>query len=182
MNVTQPYERIPLWHRQGGMMVLASAPTLRVDEQDWSELTLEAFPHSLVGQRDGVSVTRRTVVAKESEQSDGAKTIIVMSTQRSAHNNSKQVRFEISPSTIARAWVLRVHLEPGARVVDAAVDARALQVADLKHLRPVANALTVAAFAPFGGKGTRPAPLAGDILELSLQSGTMARGVDIRIV
>ena len=45
VTVSQPVERIPLWHRQGGLTILASEPTLRVDDQDWSELTLEAFPH-----------------------------------------------------------------------------------------------------------------------------------------
>merc|ERR1711871_775339 len=44
INVTQPYERQPMWHRRGGLMITTDKPGLRVEEQDWSTLTLEAFP------------------------------------------------------------------------------------------------------------------------------------------
>jgi alpha-glucosidase (family GH31 glycosyl hydrolase) len=43
VTVSQPVERIPLWHKAGGLTILASEPALRVDDQDWGELTLEAF-------------------------------------------------------------------------------------------------------------------------------------------
>merc|ERR550532_29920 len=53
---TQPYERQPMWHRRdGGLLVLADAPTSRVEEQDWSTLTLEAFPAA------GARTTRRSL-------------------------------------------------------------------------------------------------------------------------
>merc|ERR1711959_678360 len=45
VTVSQPYERQPMWHRRGGLMVITDDPQLRVEEQDWSSLTVEAFPH-----------------------------------------------------------------------------------------------------------------------------------------
>merc|ERR1712137_575012 len=43
--VTQPFERIPLWHaHDGSFLVIFDNTTLRVEEQDWRRLTVEAFP------------------------------------------------------------------------------------------------------------------------------------------
>ena len=65
MNVSAPYEEQPMWHRRGrmvlltdnpstlnltmtriggGMVLLTDKPGLRVEEQDWSSLTIDAFP------------------------------------------------------------------------------------------------------------------------------------------
>eukprot|EP01051_Picozoa_sp_SAG22_P015781 SAG22_NODE_2118_length_2984_cov_2.031196_3_plen_61_part_01 len=38
----QPYERQPMWHRMGGLVVTTDKPGLRIEDGDWSELTLEA--------------------------------------------------------------------------------------------------------------------------------------------
>ena len=45
LSVTLPFERVPMWHRAGGGLVLAlDEPGVRVDEQDWSTITLYAWP------------------------------------------------------------------------------------------------------------------------------------------
>jgi alpha-glucosidase (family GH31 glycosyl hydrolase) len=43
ITASQPYERIPLWHRQdGALTILADSPSVpRVDNIDWTDLTLE---------------------------------------------------------------------------------------------------------------------------------------------
>ena len=49
-------QQMPMWHRVGSMMVTSSdRSALRVDDQDWSELTLEAF---VPRQTDVTYVTR----------------------------------------------------------------------------------------------------------------------------
>merc|ERR1719401_3092628 len=49
LSVTQPYERLPMWHRRdGGLMVLTPDGRARVEQQDWSHLVLEAFPSASV--------------------------------------------------------------------------------------------------------------------------------------
>ena len=183
MSVTQACERIPLWHRKGGLTVLASTAALRVDEQDWSELTLEAFPHVAMAAEDEM-VTRRFVVRKETESSgSNGRTMIEMMTMM-VSNSSKLVRFTISAAAdgvTARAWVLRVHLEPGTRVNHAVVDGGVLgEAAPFWHLAPIPPP-SAADYAPFGGKGARPAPLAGHIAELHLPTAAAARAVELTI-
>ena len=43
MTATQPYERIPMWHRAGSMIVTAFEAGLRVEAQDWSKLVIHAY-------------------------------------------------------------------------------------------------------------------------------------------
>ena len=139
--------------------------TLRVDSQDWSELTLEAFPHV---DHDQPAVTTRTLVGKGQE----ARTTIEMRT----HMAANEVHFAISEAedNEPRAWVLRVHLEPGARVKHVVADGVA--IVDVPHLSAVSEA-DAGAFAPFGGRGARPAPQEGHIAELALPTGSAARAV-----
>jgi len=42
--VTKPYEQIPMWHRVGSFTITVDSLALRVEQQDWSFLTIEAFP------------------------------------------------------------------------------------------------------------------------------------------
>ena len=41
LNVTSVPSRMPMWHRAGGLLILASESRLRVEEQDWSRLIFE---------------------------------------------------------------------------------------------------------------------------------------------
>merc|ERR1711959_723954 len=64
ITVTQPDERQPMWHRQdGGLLILADKPAMRVEEQDWSSLTLEAFP-STVAQNSSRALFERQTEAR----------------------------------------------------------------------------------------------------------------------
>ena len=168
ISVSQPYERVPLYHRQGGLMVLVSEPSLRVHRQDWSELTLEAFPAADVAQ-----TTHRTV-AERGADVHAAKTHVVMHTDGAGH-----VRVDINQA-VARAWVVRLHLRPGQRVGAARLDAQALGEAAVTHIAPTARA----DFMPFGGKGAAPAPGAGFVAELRIPASASAslRTLDVDIL
>ena len=100
--------------------------------------------------------------------------------------NGTVSRFDISAAedAEARAWVVRLHLRPGQRAVHATVDGVAVVDgaavgARLVHLAPLPQA-EAEGFFPFGGKGARPAPGAGYVVELALPSAATARVVEIR--
>ena len=180
VTVSQPVERIPLWHKAGGLTILASEPTLRVDDQDWSELTLEAFPHDSPS-----DVTTRTFVDRGAAE---AQTTVEMRTDMDA----AEVHFAITAAedNAERAWVLRIHLAPGQRVSHAEAvlgsddgqDGAELETetATVRHLSAVSES-DAADFMPFGGKGTRPAVGAGPIAELVLSSSAKPRTVRVRL-
>lgn len=187
VTVSQPVERIPLWHRAGGLSVLASEPTLRVDDQDWSELTLEAFPHvpqpAVSHVVEHSQVTQRFFVDRGAAE---ARTTISMTTLRSVDLASRAVLFDISEADdgAARAWVLRVHLGVGQRVVAAQVDGMKLDLeaslSPVTHLTPT-TVTDSGSFAPFGGKGSRPAPHAGPIAEVALPRAPSSRHVRLHV-
>ena len=180
LTVSQPVERIPLWHRKGGLTILASEPTLRVDDQDWSELTLEAFPH--VDRSEQEQVTRRTLVDRGEA---AARTTVEMRTDIEAG----ELHFAITQAEdkTERAWVLRVHLAPGQSVshVQALLqgdDGAVLEaeVVAVRHLTATAES-EADGFTPFGGKGSRPAPRAGSVAELALPASARARAVRLTL-
>eukprot|EP01052_Picozoa_sp_SAG31_P010293 SAG31_NODE_560_length_14088_cov_10.467010_2_plen_180_part_00 len=170
MTVSQPVERIPLWHKAGGLTIIASEPTLRVDDQDWSELTLEAFPHDTQAVE---STTVRTVVDRGESK---ARTTISMHT----NHDLNQMGFEISEADdhAERAWVLRVHLAPGERVQQATIDGMVSASDAVDHLSPVSES-ELDTFTPFGGKGARPAPKAGFVAEIMLPRSSAQRTVQL---
>jgi len=177
MSVTQPVDRIPMWHRKGGLTVLSSAPTLRVDDQDWSELTLEAFPHTIAAGE--TATTQRQVFAKQNEHTGPTPppTVIEM------HTTADTVNFTISAgagTVLTRAWVIRVHLEPGTRVIHGTVNKDTIGDDLIIHLPPVSSQAG-GNFSPFGGKGARPAPRAGDIVQLRLPPSSEQRSVQLTI-
>ena len=85
--------------------------------------------------------------------------------------------------------MLRVHLAPGQRVSRV----QAMQVGwvpwytnevetvSVRHLTATAES-EAGAFTPFGGKGSRPAPQAGPIAELTLAASAKARTVHLTLV
>jgi hypothetical protein len=169
MTVAQPYERIPLWHRVGGLMIMAAAPGLRVDRQDWSELVLEAFPDS-----SAIASVTRTLRARGDGEDVTAATHVTMTTDG---RGGVAVTVSAAEDVEARAWVLRLHLRPQQRVVGASVDGT--EITDsVQHLKPVG---VVDAFFPFGGKGASPAPLAGAVAEIHLGVSAKPRRVRVQV-
>ena len=167
-NVTasQPYERIPMWHRRGGFTVITSTPGLRVDEQDWGELTIEAYPS------DSMMETQRFVY---SQGSGSARTSLRM---KSTGHGSVQFDISASEDGAARAWVLRLHLKHG-QAHDATVTVDGAPQTALA-LQPMDEAES-AAFFPFGGVGAKPAPAAGSIVEIRVVRGAGARTVTMKL-
>ena len=90
------------------------------------------------------------------------------------------VNFTISAAAdaVARAWVLRFHLRPGQRVRSASVDGVSAAAASIMHIAP---GNVEAAFFPFKGAGSAPAPRAGHVAEIRLPSGSHPRAVSFTI-
>ena len=79
-----------------------------------------------------------------------------------------------------------MHLRPGQTVVSASVDGVYLRLDresdDITMLAPMPiEKDAIGGFAPFGGKGSRPAPLAGHIAEIRLPSSPGPRVVEVTI-
>ena len=184
IQATQPYEKQPMWHKKaGGLTVMTDKPGLRINEGNWSTLTLEAFP----GMGATPTTTERTVYALQTE----ARTELSMATEGVSGQKQQQVHFEISTATDAapRAWVVRVHLEPGQRMV-AAVESvihggeEAVLLDLVKavvHLAPLSAEETARSHFPFGGTGVHPPVHAGHIAELRLASAAHARTLSVTI-
>ena len=204
VNVSVPYEQIPLWHRAGGLTVLAaSEPGLRTAEQDWSTLTLEAFPHALNARHDGTGgsadevgsntqhrVTRRAVVERGVGSS---RTEIEMITF-----TQDQLQVKIGASTgnataaahaqIKRGWIVRLHLRPAqcvirASFVEGGIDAKFTTThVEVTHLAPLANDdPELGRYMPFQGAGARPPPAAGHVAELRLAPAAHARTLEVSL-
>jgi hypothetical protein len=150
-----------------------------VDDQDWTELTLEAFPHSPSSGK-GESTTERTLFNK----GDSASTTIAMTTTTSTYGAASSVAMKITPSTNgeARAWVVRLHLQRGQRVSSALADGVQLAIDSgdngVEHIAPTPAG---ASYTPFGGKGTAPAPMAGHVAEVRLPIGASHRELVLQI-
>merc|ERR1712046_223249 len=110
-----------MWHRKGGLIVTAKEPATRIEDQDWSELVLEAFPTSYAG------TTNRSVYSLRT----ASRTDVMMRS-----DGTGAVRFDISEADngAERGWALRVHLSPKQRVTRAEVDGEL--VAAPLHLQP----------------------------------------------
>lgn len=153
-----------MWHRRGGLLVMAAGGALRVDEQDWSELTLEAFPATGVDQR-----TERAVRERNGTERTG----IVM--QTFAGEKHVAVAITEAEGAQSRAWIVRLHLRRGERIARAVLDGVDVKVA---HLAPLSEE-DGAAFFPLGGRGTAPAPRAGAVAEIHLPASAQARALEV---
>jgi len=167
ITVSKPFEQIPMWHKRGSFTVTVDSPARRVEDQDWSTLTLEVYPEI-----SSEEVVTRSVFSLGS----AARTDLSM---KSLSNNDGMglVSFEISASENgeSRAWLVRLHLRPGQECVSAIADETDLEV---NHLSPVSN---LTAFFPFGGRGTAPAANAGKIAEILVPSHSKARLVHFKV-
>lgn len=165
VSATQPYEQQPMWHRKdGGLVVTTDTPGLRIEGQDWSVLTLEAWMTDLHTPHE----TKRAVF----EQKTSKRTDIVFS-----HDGAGAVSVRISAAEdrATRGWVLRLRLRAGQQVMSASVDG--VTLAD------EATAIIAAAkpdgYFPFGGIGTPSA--GGDILEVKVPASALARDVRVTV-
>jgi hypothetical protein len=88
---------------------------------------------------------------------------------------SSRATFAISRADhgAARAWAVRLHLPLGRSVVKATVDGVDVTV---HHHEPLGEG---DAFAPFGGRGTRPAPLGGSVAEVAVARGAESRTIEL---
>jgi hypothetical protein len=167
MTVTQPYERIPMWHRLGSFLITVDSPALRIEDQDWSILTLEVFPDLTTDLK-----TEKSVFSLDT----AARTDLMM--ENIPKEKGGMVHFEISASEdgISRGWLIRLHLRPEQACLSANVDGMDL---DVVHIPPVALGTN---FSPFGGAGTAPAPNAGHIAEIKVPSADYERKLDLLIL
>ena len=167
----QPAERQPMWHRKdGGFVVMTDSPGLRIEEQDWSELTLELHPST------SATVTERTLYAAPADGGrEKATTHLALRT-----DGRGKAALEITEASdgTARAWVVRLNLRPGEVVTSALLDGVELDAEMLasSHLEAVQHRGVVF---PFGGKGTAPLEQAGPVVELRLARTAHARSLAV---
>lgn len=179
LSVTQPYERIPMWHRAGGMTVITDSPGTRLHKQDWSALTVEAFPH-LDDISDAAPQTTSRVVFDKSGESYGvgSRTQLTMTTTASRIS----VAFAPDADADAREWSVRVHLQPGQKAVAAAVEdeSGAQASVDVVHVLPLKQ--DEPAYFPFGGVGAPPPFGAGPTAEVRVSTRGQAAAVHLNVV
>ncbi|CAJ1400869.1 unnamed protein product [Effrenium voratum] len=106
VTATQPWERQPMWIRPGAMLVLTDEVPKRVEDVDWSRLTLEVYP----------AETRRQKVLHEP---NGEETQLQMQLENGHFHLSIE-------SKVARRWRLRVHLQPGQKMSQIFLGGRAV--------------------------------------------------------
>lgn len=172
IDATQPYEKQPMWHKKaGGLTVITDSPGLRIEDGDWTTLTLEAFP------AQAALTTERAIYALQTE----ARTDLSMRS-----DGEGQVHFEISASSdgAARSWVVRLHLLPNQRLTATSLDGEeqpAQEGSWLVHLAPLSAEDTARQHFPYGGAGARPPVNAGHIAELRLPSAAQARTLSVTV-
>ena len=177
-SVEQPYERIPMWHRKGGLMILSGdTNALRVEDQDWSSLTIEAWL-PMPAAAGSSSNSNEPVTRMLYERSSGASTEVTFHYIPA----DDMARIEISEASdgTVRGWLLRLHLSPRQRIavgVQGLVDGR---IAALTSVTP-RNGDSAAAHFPLRGEGALPAHRTGPIVELRVPSGAGRRTLAVPI-
>ena len=142
-----------MWHKSGAVLVTAKGGALRVAEQDWSSLVVEAFPSA------HPSVEHREVYGPEGSPDADRSTTITLAT-----DGQGRVSVSVSASAVPKAWTVRLHLRPGQHL-ELVADGKASAV--VRHLRPTAACSD--SFFPFGGPGSLPACNAGPVAEFDLE-------------
>jgi hypothetical protein len=175
LNVTKPFSQIPMWHRRGGLVVTTDSTALRIAEQDWHHLTINAWPAV------GAPSTSRTVYVGDrqitivlSSDDDGASCVDV---KASANPESPTGGgdHDVQTRAVTSAWVLRLHLAAGERLAGAAVHGGQAEVlSDVRHLEPNTATRDCADHFPFSGAGSGPACAAGPIAEMRIGIGSAA--------
>eukprot|EP00658_Telonema_sp_P-2_P078815 TRINITY_DN7474_c0_g1_i8.p1 TRINITY_DN7474_c0_g1~~TRINITY_DN7474_c0_g1_i8.p1 ORF type:complete len:377 (-),score=88.33 TRINITY_DN7474_c0_g1_i8:95-1225(-) len=154
LTASQPYERIPLWHRRNSSLVVTTSnPGLRVQDQDWSELTLEVFPANST-----TPVTTHKYMVEQTASQE--------LTQFSLTSSATAATLLITPEhDTPRSFLVRVHLRPEHTVEEATLDGTQLPN-PIPHLKALES--TDYRF-PFEGAGTAPA--AGSVAEIRVPTG-----------
>merc|ERR1711924_169961 len=161
MNVTKPFSQIPMWHRKGGIVITTGSQALRINDQDWSELTLEAFPAR------GPSESIRRLSA------EGKTTLVKLTTHESGG-----VRVEIVTPQAgrSRAWRLRIHLARDQRIESSFLDGVEFLRDTVQHIKPTMDCTAVF---PFDGVGSAPACKAGPVAEFFIPASAAHRIVEL---
>ena len=185
LSVSQPYERVPLYHKSGGLIVLSDdEKAMRVEEQDWSRLTIEAFPHSDGADEEYGSVTRHEIVERSrasSSEDEGEATALTMRTTKSGQNKT-MVGVEIGAAPVPRVYTVRFHLRHFNLRFECAIDGAVTNTYRLLAPLDAKDEEAVRTFTPFGGRGARPPPLAGPIVEVEVKGDAYkARKVAVAI-
>lgn len=171
LQVSKSVEQMPLFHRQGGLLVTAAGGARTVSTQNWSSLVLEAFP------APGCSRAERAVL-REGEGTSGATTTVAMECRE--HSAGFVVMLHIAPGSDApaRRWLLRLHLRPTQRARRVSLDGSALLAGEVGGASPARATFWHIApskggeesFFPLGGEGTVPASLAGPVVEFAVEA------------
>jgi len=161
ITVSKPYQQIPMWHRLGSFLITVDSPARRVEDQDWSVLTLEVFPDLTTE-----LYTEKSVYSLET----AARTDLSM--RNIPKDNGGFVNFHITESEDgeSRGWIFRLHLRPGQSCLSANADGKDLKVL---HIDPLKDTN----YSPFGGVGTAPAPQAGKIAEIFVPTANHERKI-----
>eukprot|EP01052_Picozoa_sp_SAG31_P025602 SAG31_NODE_2253_length_6075_cov_2.406459_2_plen_859_part_00 len=117
VTATQPYEKIPMWHRKaGGLTVLTDAPGLRIADGNWSTLTLESFPAATAMETQRsvytMGVAARTDLWMRSDGHGGVEFEITSSTDGAIRRGSCAYIWMwasawLQPQWMARTWSQR---------------------------------------------------------------------------
>jgi hypothetical protein len=159
-----------MWHKRGSLLVTVQEGQQRINSQDWSELTIEAFP------ADSATETREIFEQEGSAHGDDASTIVELTT-----DGVGKLHVGVSASAVARSWLVRLHLRPGERVSlsDESL-ARVGGVGSIQHIEPLQNC-SESGYFPFAGKGGVPGCKAGAIAEFRLEKSNQARHVEATV-
>eukprot|EP01047_Picozoa_sp_COSAG01_P029711 COSAG01_NODE_2046_length_8561_cov_3.243441_8_plen_375_part_00 len=158
---------IPMWHRRGSMLVTVADGATRIGEQDWSELTIEAWPDT----GSSAISTRDVYEPDTSPHPDSTATTLALHTDAVG----RTLRLEVGASRVARAWLVRLHLRRGEQLTLQTSDDDAVVSESLRHVQPLSSCADD--FFPFAGTGTPPACEAGPIAEFRVAASRQARVV-----
>ena len=164
--------QIPMWHKRGGLLVLAHEGTLRIADQDWTKLIVEGFPASVPS-----SESRQVYEQEFSSHNDDTMTTVELGT-----SGDGKVWVGLSASEAPRSWVIRLHLRHGQLLhLDDVSEAREVK---LRHIHPPAVDCLASevSYFPFGGEGTAPACAAGPVAEFQVQAPPEGRRIEATII
>ncbi|CAK0904511.1 unnamed protein product [Prorocentrum cordatum] len=168
-HIGQPQDRMPMWIRMdGGMLIMTDKPGLTVEGGDWSTLVVEIWPCPKA------MTTKRTIYERSTQEYPPSQDVTLST------DGSGTATVEMTSSDDQRAWVVRVNLLVGQTVVSASVDGKSV---DTKEYGPAENddGTLWQGYWPFGGEGSNPAAKAGTVVELKMPASTSARKVEVVI-
>merc|ERR1712110_370178 len=126
---------IPMWHRKGGLIVTAATNALRISDQDWSELVVEAYPSKLAG------VSSRRLVTKDGN---------TQLTLRTDGRGNVQLQISAPTDGAERSWRVRLHLALGDSLDSGVANGHSLDGSSLVHIAPAKECNSTF---PFDGPG-----------------------------